>query len=139
MGVTPIPEVKTDPENSAIAAFALIALIGLFIFALSRCSGGEPDPKVAARAAEDRRNGFHCLSPWDGSSRQAKEALRGSLRDPNSLEVVETKIAPVKDGVHSLVMTYRARNGFGGMNVGRALFSVNHETCAATLLANEDQ
>jgi len=84
--------------------------------------------------AERRKKGFHCLSDWDGSHRRVKTFIEGRLRDPDSFEHVETKITPMDaDGNHTLFMTYRAKNGFGGVNVETAIATVKNSNCAATI------
>lgn len=89
--------------------------------------------------AEKRRTGFHCLSSWDGSHRELVRALKTTLRDPDSFEHIETRITPVNDeGFHALMMNYRARNGFGGMNIGRLAASVKSSDCSFEILANAD-
>ena len=94
---------------------------------------------AAAEEAEEKRKGFHCLSSWDGSHRQVVEAVKQRLRDPDSFEHVETMILPVNaSGKHGLIMKYRARNGFGGLNVGQAAAIVDNKTCNATLQAIDD-
>jgi len=98
----------------------------------------EAEEEVARKAkrAEEIRNGFHCLSPWDGSHQSVKRYVRRGLRDPRSFEHVETRITPIdKDGKHTLYMTYRARNGFGGMNVGIAKVTVNNKDCSASIVS----
>jgi hypothetical protein len=86
--------------------------------------------------AENRRQGFHCLSAWDGSHRELARAVKDMLRDPDSFAHAETRIAPANSaGTHRLIMTYRARNGFGGMNVARAIADVDTNTCEATLIS----
>lgn len=99
----------------------------------------KPTPDQAAiEAAEKRKAGFHCLSSWDGSHRDLVRALKLTLRDPDSFEHIETKITPVNDkGEHGLMMNYRARNGFGGMNVGSLLASVKNSDCSFEIIANE--
>ena len=99
----------------------------------------KPTPDQAAiKAAEKRKAGFHCLSSWDGSHRDLVRALKLTLRDPDSFEHIETKITPVNSkGEHGLIMNYRARNGFGGMNVGSLLASVKNSDCSFTIIANE--
>ena len=93
----------------------------------------------AAEAAAKRQSGFHCLSPWDGSHRELVTALKATLRDPDSFEHIETRITPVNDkGFHVLTMNYRARNGFGGMNIGRLAASVKSSDCSFEILANQD-
>lgn len=84
------------------------------------------DPAVAA---EDKRKGFHCLSTFDGSSRPFRRAVEAQLRDPDSFDHIDTRITPVKEGRHTVIMNYRARNGFGGMNVEQAIGQVDHESC----------
>lgn len=86
--------------------------------------------------AEEKRKGFHCLSTWDGSNRSGKDQLRAALRDPDSFEHIETRIYPLDDAAseHGAYMRYRARNGFGGMNVEEIYMRINHETCEARLL-----
>ena len=72
--------------------------------------------------AANRRKGFHCLSAWDGSHRGVKQYVENNMRDPDSFEHIETSITPVDQaGKHTLLMKYRARNGFGGMNVAIAV------------------
>ena len=70
--------------------------------------------------AESRRKGFNCLSPIDGSEPDVVDQVKVHLRDPDSFEHIETRITPDIGGGHRLVMTYRSRNGFGGMVTGRA-------------------
>ncbi len=101
-----------------------------------------PDsPEEAELEEQERRKaGFHCLSAWDGSHRELVQALKDSLRDPDSFEHIETKITPVNDkGVHVLMMRYRARNGFGGMNVGALMATVNNSNCSFEIVSNADQ
>ncbi|WP_037309079.1 hypothetical protein [Ruegeria halocynthiae] len=91
-----------------------------------------------AQAAEEKRKGFHCLSAWDGSHRDFKRAVKDMMREPDSFELIDTRITPVNDeGYHSVLIRYRARNGFGGMNVGEALGLINNSDCSATVLSVE--
>ena len=101
------------------------------------CSGSED-------AAEMQRKGFHCLSSWDGSHSEVVRLVKGELRDPDSFQHVETRVTPVSDqGLHSFTMKYRARNGFGGMNVGvsNGVYvnaDVDAETSSPSLLLDAD-
>ena len=99
----------------------------------------EEAAKLAAEKAK-KNDGLHCLSEWDGSSRPFARAVKEQLRDPSSFEHIETRIAPRNaKGEHGVYMKYRARNGFGGMNVGIAAGSVNGESCdVVTVDLNED-
>jgi uncharacterized protein (DUF1684 family) len=89
-------------------------------------------------AEEERRSGFHCLSSWDGSHREFRNAVRDRMRDPDSFEHIETRVTPVdEDGMHTIIMQYRARNGFGGMNVGTALGQYRNAGCGFVILTVE--
>lgn len=94
----------------------------------------EAAEKAAAESsekAEERRKGFHCLSAWDGSHRELVDAVKKSLRDPSSFEHDETRISPVNaQGQHLVVMTFRAKNGFGGTNVGSATGMIRQSDCS---------
>ena len=86
--------------------------------------------------AEKRRKGFHCLSGWDGAHSVFERHVQSQMRDPDSFEHIETKITPVNEkGNHTLIMKYRARNGFGGMTVGEALATIKNSDCSATPLS----
>jgi len=89
---------------------------------------------AASAEAEDRRKGFHCLSGWDGSNRSFVTQVERAMRNPDSFEHVETRISPVNEGEHGVWMTFRAENGFGGLNVERMYARIDHESCAARVL-----
>lgn len=90
--------------------------------------------KFDTKKADERAKGFHCLSAWDGSNRSLIGAVEDGLRDPNSFEHDNTWISPAgRDGHHRIKMVFRARNGFGGMNVAEAIGYVDHDTCTAVL------
>lgn len=91
-----------------------------------------------AEHAENKRLGHHCLSMWDGSARQVIAQVKPSLRDPSSFEHIDTGISPVDDnGKHRLTMTYRARNGFGGISTGLVTATVDNSTCR-TIIESAD-
>lgn len=131
---------KRKKSSEAVAGgigcvvFVIIAALGL-----SMCSGGESETpeQVAARekaTADDRQKGMHCLSAWDGSNSSFVDGVKRQLRDPDSFEHDETRITPVDDqGKHMVVMEYRARNGFGGMNRDIAMGVVDQTSCDATV------
>jgi hypothetical protein len=87
----------------------------------------------AAKAKENQRRGFDCLSAWDGSNASLVQQVKDQLRVPDSFEHIETRITPEVNGKHNIMMEYRAKNGFGGMNVATAVGTVDHQTCDATL------
>lgn len=109
------------------------------MFLLSRCdSETEKSPEQteaeAQNMAENRERGLHCLSGWDGSLPALKEAVKVQLRDPDSFEHVDTVIAPKgSDNRHDIMMKYRARNGFGGLNVEHVKGTVSNIDCSVQI------
>lgn len=80
---------------------------------------------------QDHQTGSQCLSSIDGSNRAMVEAVKERLRDPGSFQHMETRIAPAdEDGLHLALMTYRAKNGFGGVNVSTATAKLSSATCS---------
>jgi hypothetical protein len=87
---------------------------GLVIAFIAYCLISGP----AKVTAEDYRTGVRCLGGFDGSLPAFRDAVKNSLRDPDSFDLVDTTITPLNAAkTHTVSMTYRARNGFGGLNV----------------------
>ena len=99
------------------------------------------EKKKAEKAQEEiekKRKGFHCLSSWNGSHRSIVKYVEKGLRDPDSFEHIETNIWPVTPkGEHQLMMRYRAKNGFGGMTIGKVVATVKNSDCSATITLSE--
>ena len=76
----------------------------------------------------------HCFSSLDGAPRGLEDAIQGSLRDPDSFEVIETRIAaPDARGRVEFITKYRARNGFGGMTLGIITGAVQTPDCTLSI------
>lgn len=145
--IVPKPRRERIRAKAEMGAPEIIGgIIGMAVFLvpiillLSWCSSPSPPPsaaeaaKQAAAEAQDREYGRHCLSGWDGSHSEVVEAVKRSLRDPASFEHIETRTSPDDGTGHNvLMMKFRARNGFGGMNVGMAKATVDNVTCRATI------
>ena len=107
------------------------------------CTETEADKKKTAKKElekkqaliEKQKQGFHCLSGWDGSHLGVERWIKKNLRDPDSYQHIETRISPVKDGKHSMITQYRAKNGFGGYVVEAVLVNVDNQSCQATVVA----
>lgn len=63
-------------------------------------------------------------------AQQGADALREGMRDPASFFATAVVTSP-----GTICYTYRARNGFGGMGVGRAIYPVG----SPTVIADETQ
>ncbi len=94
--------------------------------------------EASVEASTSRNQGFHCLSPIDGSHPAIVSAVKRGLRDPRSYEHIETQITPIDaSGKHQLMMHYRAANGFGGMTDGVVTATVDPVTCKASVVDAE--
>ena len=88
----------------------------------------------ATATATHRYQGFHCLSAWDGHSRQMNALIKTYLNDPSSMELHSTRVTPEVDGTHVVIVDFGAKNALGGVvrNIARGL--VDHETCEALVV-----
>lgn len=109
-------------KNRFVGFLVLLGIISLFSWCV------QPS---AEKRAQDKEAGFHCLSPYDGSHRELVENVKATLREPDSFEHVSTRVTPKQpNGTHKLMMTYRARNGFGGMNTETVSARYRNDDCA---------
>ncbi len=128
-----------DDFFARVGCFAIILAVVVGVpLTLSTCSRWRAENRLeaaqearekAAKAAEKRQKGFHCLVPYLGYSPKVVEAVKLRLRDPDSFEHEETLITPVAKGRHDFVMRYRAKNGFGGINRSMVLGTLDHDSC----------
>ena len=112
---------KNKGKNSWISAALVIIL---FVVIVAKCSSDEPSkpaPAAAPKTAEQIETEVieRQFSQWDGSHRNLYRYLKENLKDPDSLEHIETgyKRNFGKDGkLNTITVTtkYRAKNSFGG-------------------------
>ena len=94
------------------------------------------EKQEAAEESEDRRKGFHCLSDVTGRHYGIETLIGERLKDPGSLQVIDTLIGPVEGGQHEIHVEYRAKNSFGALVPGYAIGLVDTNTCEAKLLSS---
>jgi hypothetical protein len=94
----------------------------------------QPTPEEVAAKERELLYGQHCLSLWDGSHPEFVKQVKRRLNDPDSFDHVETVTWPVRDdGRNSIMMTFRAKNGFGGVITSKAMGSINGLDCSDAL------
>jgi hypothetical protein len=94
----------------------------------------QPTPEEVAAKERELLYGQHCLSLWDGSHPEFVNQVKRRLNDPDSFDHVETVTWPVRDdGRNSIMMTFRAKNGFGGVITSKAMGSINGLDCSDAL------
>ena len=126
-------------QRKRLWGLALLSFLFLFstcVVAITCAVAEDDSPQREAEKAEERRKGFHCLSPLTGHHRDFERLVKDSLNDPDSMKSHETRIGPVNEatGVHVIVMEFGARNAFGGMLRRTATGLVSSDTCEPTLL-----
>ena len=112
-------------------AFAMVA-----VTQADKETRSERQAERTAEKAQERQQGFHCLTAGHHPGLMA--LVQQQLKDPGSLELHDTRIAPVVttaagDRGHGIVMEFGARNSFGGMARNTARGWIDHDTCTATL------
>lgn len=135
-----MPKQATAKDTATGCLIFFVVIIGFFGWLLS---GNSPAPtetpaEMAARQAEEAKKreeeqlyAQNCLSPWDGSHRAFEALVKASLNDPDSYEHVETMTWPRRgDGRNEIVMTFRAKNGFGGTITAKATGTINADDCS---------
>ena len=83
----------------------------------------------------DQRRGFHCLSIYDGSHRDFKQAVKSRLENPSSFKHVETRVTPIKNNTHTIYMKYRAENGLGATITETATGNVLSSSCKVQVIS----
>ena len=68
------------------------------------------------------------MIPGTGRVPTLNRAVQLRLNDPNSLEVLETKIGENDAGRHLITMEFTARTPFGGRKRMRAVGWLDHDT-----------
>ena len=117
----------------------LITLTALYLIA--SCGSDDPHaipydefgsnaPAKSWQMTEEKRKGLHCLSSWDGSNRSVVTNVKYKMKDPKSFDHISTSITPVSNGQHTVIMSYRGRNGFGGMVVETEYTTVSNSSCS---------
>lgn len=94
-------------------------MLGGFLLLGYLTTGGETKPENPQGACLDNRYMFDIL--WE---------IKQSLREPNSFEHIRSKATTVdENGVQHILIEFRARNGFGGMNISKAVATVQFQGC----------
>jgi len=105
---------KKSSKTSAVTWFMAIFFGIPFVVAIARNSSGVK-PAVPAKTAEQKRQDDAAQRALLGS-----HLLKNSMRDPDSYKLER---AIVVDQTGAVCYEYRAKNGFGGVNVGNAVLS----------------
>lgn len=111
---------KKPKKSVGVGGLIIAVLFGILVFNLAG-KGDSATPTVSTLTPEQQA--VHDKAAKNSNARitntiRTKRSIKDNLRDPNSLEWVSS--AANEDG-SVVCVVYRARNGFGGMNVERAV------------------
>jgi hypothetical protein len=147
----------SSDTKEGVTGLILLAMIGLIAFGIFRSrndpaetptntdpstqatvtpspSPPQPTPEEMAAKEKELLYGQNCLSRWDGSHEAFVAKVKARLNDPDSFDHVETITWPRRDdGRNSIMMTFSARNGFGGVITSKAMGSINGADCSDAL------
>lgn len=113
-------EKPTQAKQFSLGSLLVLIVFGIIVWNIVTPDepSAPPPPKTAEQIRQDEiSRGF---SAWDGSHVQLERYIKKNLKDPDSYEHIETRYGD--QGDYLLVSTsYRARNSFGGMVVGKVI------------------
>jgi hypothetical protein len=88
------------------------------------------EKQAAADLERKQTSGELCESAWDGSVPNVIYAVKNTLRNPASFEHINTYVKAVDSkGLNEVTMSYRAQNGFGGMNEVFMVAKIRNSDC----------
>ena len=137
-GETPNPRRKGVPVGTTACPFlkgvGWWKVAGILMVSVALIGGacGLTEEQQAEKA-EERQNGFHCLSAWDGHHDGFEDIVRPRLADPGSMETFETRVAPNDGGNHRIIMYFGAKNAYGGTSRMIAFGTYGNESCDPVL------
>lgn len=96
----------------------------------------EQNARRQAAEARERELGLHCMVIDRPKTVLRQEIIR-RLRDPSSFDHIATRITPVNArGEHTMLVQFRARNGFGGLGVQVATLTLDTNCRVKTISFN---
>lgn len=120
---------NSKPNGCLIVIIAFLAICAVMVIIPS---GSNKTPEELHRDSVQIQ-----FSPWDGSHMELERFVKKNIRDPESFQHSNTTYFDRHDGTIVVEMTYRARNGFGGMNSCRIVAKVDMQGNILEVLESE--
>lgn len=123
-------KVDVDRRTTVVLVVVVILAVGYQVATFT--------PKQASSAiahAPKPKDAYGNCRGYKGEVRNLASLVQSRLRNPPSFEHVETRSGAPKGGVFEAVMTYRATNGFGGVDTAVAIGEVRTSDCAARVIS----
>ena len=78
----------------------------------------------------EKKGGFLCYSSYNQRVYSLIKHVKKSMRDADSFELVESTVYKTeKDGTRFVDMSYKGKNGFGGISLEKVRGKFKNETC----------
>lgn len=107
-----LKEKEVDPSKGCLIygiILATIFVLGIIVSGL--------DSKSSSRGSSNVRTEYSYSDVKVRSQRDFEKRIKTVLRDPDSYQCVEYDVRYVSGDNYKATLTFRARNGFGGMNI----------------------
>lgn len=109
----PTVQKKDDSSSSGCLIFGIIAaVIFVIILIIAGSSSSSSSSGSSKSKTETSYSDVVTLSRYD-----FEERIKKVLRDPDSYQRIDYKVQYVSEDNYKATLTFRARNGFGGMNI----------------------
>lgn len=122
--LTEAKETQLKQKKMLQECWMLLALLGVMAIVwiyFKASNSNVPEPSSRNRVESQVVSN----SPLDGSVRQVERYLKASLKDPNSLEVMEWGHVVADTNGFLVRVKYRARNSFGAYSVEQQVFQLD--------------
>lgn len=109
----PTVQKKDDSSSIGCIIFVIIAIVILGLVMIVSNSGYSSSNSGSSKAkTETSFSDVKTLSQYD-----FEERIKKVLRDPDSYQRIDYKVQYVSGDNYKATLTFRAKNGFGGMNI----------------------
>jgi hypothetical protein len=116
-----IQKLAVKKKSSNGLGTLLLIILGIIFF--MAMVGGTSNSK---NSSKEKPREAVVNSAWDGSVYQAEKYLKDRLKDPDSYESISWgEVSKNEQGNYVTWVKYRAKNSFGGYNVGQQAFTLS--------------
>jgi len=112
---------KTAAKGCGIFVLAIVVIVILV--------GVFSEEEVLTPDQEWQKTIDHCFSAWDGSHIELERIIKNGVKDPGSYEHIQTKHILDDSLTMSVMMSFRSKNGFGGMVVTNVIAKTSVKDC----------
>ena len=122
-------KLKIKGKGTSIKTIGIAVVVGLFlVWVVGMSLDFENMPSSTTGVAPTPRSFEQdCISSYDWSFKWFNTSFKKQLKDPDSYEHMETKYSTNKEWLHTVIVQYRAKNGFWAKDLGSATFKADND------------